>query len=54
VLAVSLQLEQIHQNKGEGSDQPLKPLAEVLRERKEAKQQQFEEGWRQMKIGKNR
>lgn len=31
-----------------------KPLAEILREQKEAKQAKFEDQWKQMKTGKNR
>ncbi|KAF5832877.1 hypothetical protein DUNSADRAFT_11067 [Dunaliella salina] len=37
----------------EGGGEPLRPLAEVLRENREKKQQAFDDQWKQMKTGKN-
>lgn len=52
------QLEEIKAARGlhvdDGTAAADKPLAEVLAERKKAKQDAFEEQWKQMKTGKNR
>jgi len=52
------ELATIKAQRGESADDgtaaPLKPLAEVLREAKEAKQAAFDDKWKQMKTGKNR
>ncbi|GAB4818646.1 hypothetical protein N2152v2_005692 [Parachlorella kessleri] len=55
---VRSQLEEIKARRGltveDGTLAPSKPLAEVLREAKEAKEQAFQDMWKQMKQGKNR
>ncbi|KAK9835383.1 hypothetical protein WJX81_006182 [Elliptochloris bilobata] len=52
------ELEAIKAERGgrveDGAVAPSKPLAEVLREAKEAKEEAFQAMWRQMKTGKNR
>ena len=55
----SLQLREIQEatqrrDGADADDGPQKPLAEILREAKEKKEQAFQEGWREMKTGKNR
>lgn len=41
-------------NDDDGSGLPQRPLAEILKERKEAKDADHQEKWKQMKVGKNR
>lgn len=54
----ALQLREIQEvtQRRSGADavEPQKPLAEILREAKEKKDLAFQEGWKQMKTGKNR
>lgn len=56
--ACSCQLEEIKAARGlnvdDGTAAADKPLAEVLAERKKAKQDAFDDQWKQMKTGKNR
>lgn len=51
----ALQLQAIRAERGasanEGSEAPLKPLVDVLREAKEAKEEAFQAVWRSMKTG---
>lgn len=48
-----LQLEEIKARRGlrveDGTLEPSKPLAEILREAKEKKEQEFQDKWKQMK-----
>ena len=50
-----MQLQAVRAERGasanEGAEAPLKPLVEVLREAKEAKEEAFQAVWRSMKTG---
>jgi hypothetical protein len=52
------ELEQIKQQRGEAADDEsagsMKPLAEILRENKARKDEEFKNVWKSMKTGKNR
>lgn len=53
-----MQLEEIKKARGlsvdDGTAAPDRPLAEILAERKQAKQDAFEDQWKQMKTGGGR
>lgn len=55
VPAVLLQLEEMKKARGlsvdDGTAAPDRPLAEILAERKQAKQDAFDDQWKQMKTG---